>query len=318
MKTKTTVDLWEGARSPGEGWIDGDIDRREGLTPEAFEREYLRPKRPVIIAGAVKHWPAMSRWTPEYFAERYGDIQIAYAGQATPLRDLVDRALQSSFDAPDHSLYQALVTDISTDLLDDLTPELPYIAPNWLTDALESRLIPAGVKNMLRKLPEIGFKLSGAGSVLPVLHVDGFRIQAFSSLIYGRKVWAVFPPEQARFLYPLRSAPGVSTLPVSATVDLERFPLFRLATPIRFVVEAGDTVFMPAGWWHTTRAVTPTIGVAATMIRGPAWWGVTHEVYARARRTRSRYKGPLKALAYAGSMSAFGAMKTAQRFVTNR
>ncbi|KAJ1477758.1 hypothetical protein T484DRAFT_1820114 [Baffinella frigidus] len=55
-------------------WLARDnIDRRSGLSPEDFVREYEGPNRPVVITDVVTKWPAMQKWTPEYLLELCGD-----------------------------------------------------------------------------------------------------------------------------------------------------------------------------------------------------------------------------------------------------
>ncbi len=44
--------------------------------------------------------------------------------------------------------------------------------------------------------------------------------------------------------------------------NYDKFPLYRKATPIHFTVEAGETLFIPAGTWHSAYSLEPTISVA--------------------------------------------------------
>lgn len=48
------------------------IERRAGLSCAEFRREYLLPRRPVILPDALRSMPACSRWSPHYLAERRG------------------------------------------------------------------------------------------------------------------------------------------------------------------------------------------------------------------------------------------------------
>jgi hypothetical protein len=60
--------------------------------------------------------------------------------------------------------------------------------------------------------------------------------------------------------------------------DLERFPLWKNATPVSFVVGPGETLFIPNGWWHTARSITPTISVALDVLNASNWGRFIHEV----------------------------------------
>src|SRR6516165_11696079 len=70
------------------------IDRRSNLSYEAFIREYVKGKRPVIITDGAKDWPALKTWNLEYFKARYGDVVLP--GKSKLVRDMIDEMLSSS------------------------------------------------------------------------------------------------------------------------------------------------------------------------------------------------------------------------------
>jgi hypothetical protein len=41
--------------------------------PELFYRDYLWANRPVVVPGLMTDWPALSKWTPDFFVERFGN-----------------------------------------------------------------------------------------------------------------------------------------------------------------------------------------------------------------------------------------------------
>src|SRR5690242_1995496 len=47
------------------------IDRRERLSRREFTEEYLRPRRPVVIADAAKDWPALRLWNHDYLGAHH-------------------------------------------------------------------------------------------------------------------------------------------------------------------------------------------------------------------------------------------------------
>ena len=65
----------------------------------------------------------------------------------------------------------------------------------------------------------------------------------------GIKEFALFPPEDEPYLYPVGAAGGAgvagsrSALPDARNVDLARFPLFARATPWRARVGPGEVSF---------------------------------------------------------------------------
>jgi hypothetical protein len=53
-----------------------DIERRHKLSRAEFLREYYSTNRPVIITGMMDDWPAMHKWSLDYFAQNFGDREV--------------------------------------------------------------------------------------------------------------------------------------------------------------------------------------------------------------------------------------------------
>ena len=51
--------------------------------------------------------------------------------------------------------------------------------------------------------------------------------------------------------------------------DREKFPLFDQAEGVRFELHAGETLFVPAGWWHTARILNPSVTVSVNGLNRP-------------------------------------------------
>ena len=74
------------------------VERRRGLTPEQFRREYFLTGKPVVLEGVASGWPAVKKWTFEYLLERCGqdDIDVLdghnWKVQATPGAAAVEAA----------------------------------------------------------------------------------------------------------------------------------------------------------------------------------------------------------------------------------
>lgn len=49
------------------------VEVRDKLPREVFLRDFYTTNRPVVIKGAMDDWPAMRKWSPAYFKERFGD-----------------------------------------------------------------------------------------------------------------------------------------------------------------------------------------------------------------------------------------------------
>lgn len=234
----------------------GGIDRRrwDRLDRRAYTREYLESLKPVIVLGAIDHWPALGRWTPEFFRERYGSLEVTVDGEAWKLGELIDRILASTPEHPAPYLRNQLVADWPPELSSDISPMPECTRPNYL----ESRLFPSRVP-----LTYVEAYIGGAGAVFPCVHYDNLHTHAFLMQLYGTKEYLVFPPDQSRFLYPRAGIEAnKSGIPDIENVDLSRFPLFAQAEGMRTELHPGETIFVPAGWWHTARILSTSITVS--------------------------------------------------------
>ena len=68
----------------------GELDRRRGLSPEAFWREYHEPRKPVVLQGLMDDWRALREWSIPWFREHC-------AGDRVPVASLNCQVLAPSF-----------------------------------------------------------------------------------------------------------------------------------------------------------------------------------------------------------------------------
>ena len=48
----------------------------ETPSENVFLKDYLSKSKPVVIRNAVKHWQAMTKWTNNFFRERFGTESV--------------------------------------------------------------------------------------------------------------------------------------------------------------------------------------------------------------------------------------------------
>src|SRR5579859_4113224 len=73
-----------------------DIDRRHKLPYEAFAHEYLFPNKPVILSGALEGWQAVANWTPDYFKDKYGTMNLSIDGEDYTMAEFIDHVNSST------------------------------------------------------------------------------------------------------------------------------------------------------------------------------------------------------------------------------
>lgn len=255
------------------------IERRHDLGYDEFMREYLIPRKPVIVTGALAGWKAMTRWTPEFFKDRYGAKEVRIAGATWTLGAYIDRVIASTPDDPAPYLKDQIIRELDPELTHDLQPFIDYVFPNWL----RGRYLSGSVNASLNRPAEVELFIGGAGTRLGELHYDYVHCHVALCLLSGRKQFTVFAPDQTPYLY----AQGMlSQIKDIEHPDLERFPLFAQARSLTFVQEPGEIVLLPTGWWHTTRLLTTCVAVAQNFANASNWRDVVDDVCAPVRERR--------------------------------
>ena len=164
----------------------------------------------------------------------------------------IDRVLESTDDNPAPYFRNRVLSDLFPSLMQDIQPLPEYFLPNWLPD----RYLVKHVREVLNRGAALEVYIGGRGGAFPVLHYDGAGTHAFLMQIYGRKRFIIYPPDQEPFLYPSEEKRNLSRINSVEKPDLSKFPLFKEAQAITFVLEPGQLLFVPSHWWHTTKMLS--------------------------------------------------------------
>jgi histone arginine demethylase JMJD6 len=240
------------------------LDRRPGISQKEFIEEYLKPGIPVIIPGAMSEWKAHQKWDPNYFRDVHGEKVVRVMGEKMKLRDFMDTVLASDASRPSKYLNEVNFHKEFPELLPDIEPFLNYALPDRLMTKFmpESWGMRQGVVELL---------IGGKGTKFPNIHYDGYFMNTFVTQIRGDKEFMFFSPEQTPYMYPEFAGSNKSMVKDAFAPDLEKFPLFAKAKSMKATVYQGETVFLPMGWWHTTRLLSLSIAVSTNNI-GPKQW----------------------------------------------
>jgi hypothetical protein len=103
--------------------------------------------------------------------------------------------------------------------------------------------------------------LGPKGTVTP-LHHDTTNI--LLTQIHGRKQFLLAAPHE---LSMLRAARGVYVDLDPESPDLDRHPWWRDIAVHRVVLQPGESLFLPAGWWHHVRALDVSISFSLLAFR---------------------------------------------------
>ena len=247
------------------------VEKKYGMSYEEFSKEHLFKSHPVVIGDATREWPALTKFTPDFFREKYGQRKVKVQGQTFALGEFIDLMMTATEENPAPYPCKLNIAHDYPELLPDVSPRYAYALPDRTT----SKLLPAGFLGSADTL-EIFF--GSPGGQFPYMHYDYMGFHAYINQLYGEKEFTVVPPDQTPYVYPDPKNQWMSLIDNQRNPDPERFPLWKNATPVSFVVGPGETLFIPNGWWHTARSITPTISVALDVLNASNWGRFIHEV----------------------------------------
>jgi hypothetical protein len=212
---------------------------RLGVLSAAAFRARAAQGLPFLTTGLVKRWP-LSALPPEILRERYSHVPVrARVGDYINTAFAADRAMQ------DMSMGEYL------DLVDSGVHALPPYLGNLELRELNSL---CHWPTYFDKMGPPRFWVGPAGTVTP-LHCD-YDDNIFAQ-IWGTKRIFLSPPHHDEFLYPREANAILFGSPFDPEApDFDKFPLARQATMIEVIVNPGDMLYVPAGWYHQVRALT--------------------------------------------------------------
>ncbi|HWX00076.1 cupin-like domain-containing protein [Collimonas sp.] len=232
-------------------------------------RQVLKGRtRPALLEGYIEHWPAFGRWTPSFFAQQHGAREVLversrvspvptqpaeYLGQRHYAKAKLGTTIQGMLEQG--SAYGGYITYAA--IFNEL-PELKSEIAPLHEDSGFPRWMPGWLRKKLVLRP--GFWLGPKGMSSP-MHFD--RHENLNVQLYGSKRWVLFAPGQSsRVYYKQDSGMPVIYSPVDMSApDLERFPLLAGAERHDFVLEAGQVLYLPPGWWHYVESQSDAINV---------------------------------------------------------
>ncbi|KAL9627714.1 MAG: hypothetical protein Q9164_007516, partial [Protoblastenia rupestris] len=267
--------------------IEHPITRRFALSMEQFAR-YLSTGEPLVITDAIAHWPAFHErpWkSPEYLLKKtFGGRRLipvelgrsytdAGWGQSIiTFKEFINRYMLRSDNeggAEDiaylaqHDLF-AQIPSLRNDIS---VPDYCYTDPPQPAPGT-----PLSRKPAPEKLdgPLLNAWFGPAGTVSP-LHTDPYH--NILCQVVGRKYVRLYSPEESENLYPRGTEGGGVDMSNTSEVDVEgdvdemnrKFPLFREAKYVETVLEEGECLYIPIGWWHYIKGLSVSFSVSF-------WW----------------------------------------------
>lgn len=218
-----------------------EIDKVDTISREDFRRYYLKPGKPLVIKQLSKQWPAYDKWTWAYLKDIAGNIEVpvynnSRASAKVPVNGWDDKMT-----------FAAYIDRISNGdsewriFLFNLFRYAPFLKKDFTYPTLMGGFIKA--------FPMLF--VGGAGSVAH-MHYDIDLSHIFHTQFLGRKQVLLLDQDQNKLIYKM---PGTVESAASFVnwdrgLDYDRFPALEFANGYSTILEHGETLYMPGGYWH--------------------------------------------------------------------
>jgi hypothetical protein len=197
----------------------------------------MEPNRPVVITDWASSWPALKKWTPEFFAKKYGALQVkvydaSFARAGT--------SYMSSVKKMPFKEYLHLMMTTAMDL------RMFAFNASWHTPELRDDILSPPIAN--RDSKGLIFMFFGCKNSVTPMHYDPDLRHLFHTVLHGKKRVVLFPNEESKNLYkhPFNTRSYVDV----DHPDFNKFPRLKNVTGYQTILTPGETLFIPSGYWH--------------------------------------------------------------------
>ncbi len=221
------------------------VDKVESIAPADFKKNYYNKMRPLVITGLAKDWPAYKKWNWNYFKEIVGDKKVGL------YNNVKSDAYTPINTADDYKTFGEYIDMIQKGpaawriFLFNIFEHAPQLTKDfsWPEEYM---------KGYVKRYPML---FTGGQTSITHMHFDIDLSHIMHTQFLGKKRVLLFPNEEQHKLYRkpfevLSLADFSNYYENNNTPDYEKFPAIKHAKGYEVILEHGDTLFMPAGYWH--------------------------------------------------------------------
>ena len=273
------------------------VSRLVDLPLRAFSAHMKNPPEPdlgpapIIIKGAIDHWPALDNraWSdPEYLmAKTIGGrrlvpietgksyVDALFGQKIVKFKDFLDQYIlhPESSTEPGYLAQHELFSQIPSLRNDIMIPDYCFMeAPG---PHPSSPFADAHSQYPSLEEPLLNAWFGPAGTTTP-LHTDPYH--NILAQVVGRKYVRLYAPRESKNLYAKGIEDGIdmsntSELDVGILAGLDgtrqeaaaagkTFPLVKNADFMECILEEGECLYIPIGWWHYVRSLSVSFSVS--------------------------------------------------------
>lgn len=217
----------------------------EQVDPLLFKEEFYEEQKPVVIKGLAKEWPAYHKWNWTYFKELVGHTRVGL------YNNIKSDAYTPINTADDYKTFGEYIDTISRGpaawriFLFNIFDHAPQLVKDF---TWPEHLM----KGFVKKYPML---FVGGATSITHMHFDIDLSHILHTQFAGRKRVLLFPYGEQHKLYRkpfevLSLADFSNYYSDKSKIDYKLFPALKRARGYEVTLEHGDTLFMPAGYWH--------------------------------------------------------------------
>jgi len=243
------------------------IPEFEAIDPQVFRDEFYLPQKPVVLKNLAKDWPAYGKWNWQHFKQLVGSQRVAL------YNNVKSDAYTPINTADDYKTFGEYIDMISQGpagwriFLFNIFDHAPGLVQDF---TWPEHLM----KGFVKKYPML---FVGGATSITHMHFDIDLSNILHTQFAGRKRVLLFPHSEQHKLYrrpwEVLSMADFSNYydPQQSKLDYQKFPALKYARGYEVILDHGDTLFMPAGYWHhmeyldsgfamSLRALQPSLG----------------------------------------------------------
>jgi hypothetical protein len=222
------------------------VDKVAAIDPDAFRDKYYNAMKPLVMTELAKQWPAYTKWNWDYFKTVAGHTEV---GVYNNVKSDAYTPVNKADDYMKFGEYLDMVKNGPVGLrifLFNIFQHAPQLVSdfNWPEDLM---------KGFVKRYPML---FTGGEGSITHMHFDIDLSHILHTQFIGRKRVLLFPYEEQRKLY--RKPYEVMSFanfahyadPQKSQLNTTQFPAIEKAQGYEIILEHGDTLFMPAGYWH--------------------------------------------------------------------
>lgn len=232
-----------------------EIDRVETITKKDFINNYFKPQKPVVIERFIEDWPAYKKWDLDYIKEVAGNKTV-------PLYDDRPVDYKDGFNEPHAKMKMADYIDLLKReptkfriFLWNILNEVPVLQKDFSFPDFGLRL--------MKGLPMLFF---GGKDSYTFMHYDIDLANIFHFHFHGKKEVILFDQKQNKHLYKIPYSLITREDINFSNPDFSKWPKLKNAKGYTTKLEHGNVLYMPEGYWHYMKYITPGFSISLRAI----------------------------------------------------